>query len=236
MRVRAVPLVAAVILGLVAMTPAPTAAIGADSTGSAIFARALAASEDAASLTLKANLINASTSYVLDISVSKSGNGVGSIRHDGETIDLVRIGQTVYFKATPTFWTKIASARAAALFAGKWVSGPATSSTLKHVGGYFDVRSFLNQLFGKTGNRNLTERGTTTFMGRRVAILRSHNAAGGSTIYVGSHAPYYLYRIAKRGGSSHGSVTLFNYNKPVRPVKPRVSITLAKLASGSPKG
>ena len=192
MRVRTVPLVAAMILGLVGTTTTATAAIGADSSAPTIFARALAASEDTASLTLKANLINASTSYVLDISVSKSANGFGSVRHDGETIDLVRLGRTVYFKATPTFWTKIASARAAAVFAGRWVSGPATSSTLKHVGSYFDVRRFLNQLFGKTGNRNLTKGGTTTFMRRRVAILRSHNAAGGSTIYVGTHAPYYL--------------------------------------------
>ena len=75
MHVRAVPLVVAVVLGLVGTTTTATAAIGGDSRASAIFARALAASEDAASLTLKANLINASTSYVLDISVSKSGNG-----------------------------------------------------------------------------------------------------------------------------------------------------------------
>ena len=85
MRVRTVPLVAAMILGLVGTTTTATAAIGTDSSAPTIFARALAASEDAASLTLKANLINASTSYVLDISVSKSGNGFGSIRHDGET-------------------------------------------------------------------------------------------------------------------------------------------------------
>ncbi len=235
MRVRTVPLVAAVILGLVGTTTTAAVAIGAGSTGSAIFARALTASEDAASLTLKASLINATTSYVLDISISKSGNGFGFIKHDGGTIDLVRLGRTVYFKATRTFWMKNASASAAALFAGKWVSGPATASTLKHVGAYFDVRSILDQLFGKTEARHLAKIGTTTFMGRRVAILRNHKATGGSTIYVGTHAPYFLYRIMKKGGSSHGSVTLFNYDKPVRPAKPKGSITLLKLASGSGK-
>jgi hypothetical protein len=234
MRALNVSLVAATTLGLVGTTSA-TVASGASSTGSAIFARAVAASEGATSLTMKASLTKATTSYALDVSVSKSGNGLGSIRHDGQTVDLVRLGGTVYFKATRSFWAKNASTRLAALFAGKWVSGPATSTTMKSVGGYFDVRGFLKQFFGKTRPRHLTERGTTTFMGRRVTILRSRAATGDSTIFVGTSAPYFLYRIVKKGGSSRGSVTLFNYDKPVKPKKPKGAITLVKLASGSLK-
>lgn len=234
MRALTVFVAAGTILGLVGTTSA-TVASAANPTGTAIFARAVAASEGATSLTMKASLTKAATSYALDISVSKSGNGLGSIRHDGQTVDLVRLGGTVYFKATRMFWAKNASARVAALFAGKWVSGPATSATMKNVGGYFDVRSFLKRFFGKTRPRHLAERGTTTFMGRRVAILRSHAATGSSTIYVGASAPHFLYRIVKSGGSSHGSVTLFDYDKPVKPERPKGAITLVKLASGSGK-
>jgi hypothetical protein len=224
----AAPIACTVASLVVAVVGAPSGAASKPS-GDAILAQAITASESASSLTMTGSVTQPTTHITLDVTASSNGNGFGSVGLNGQTINLIRDGATVYFKASASFWTKNANAQAAALLGGKWVSTAATSSEGKTFSQFFNSHVLMQQFFGNKKAMGVTTSGTTEFDGHRVAVVVVRRGGSTATADIASGSPHYLYRAILSDGSKHGTITIEHYDQPVHPRAPAGAIDITKL-------
>src|SRR4051812_50161568 len=73
------------------------------------------------------------------------GKAIGTVDNGGETVELRRVGKTVYIKASPAFWSSAGGAKAGALFGDKYVKAPGSDQrgasilSLPHKGSFIDT-------------------------------------------------------------------------------------------------
>jgi len=115
-----------------------------------ILKRTKAAVGAATSVHATGNLPSSGAAITLDMQLASNGDAQGSLTNNGQSVQLVSTGGTVYLSADLSFWTAQAPAVAAQL-AGKWVAVPTGA---KSFGNVTDYTSFLGQL--------LTPQGTIT--------------------------------------------------------------------------
>jgi hypothetical protein len=139
----------------------------------------------------------------------------------------------VYFRGTAAFWTQQGSASAAKLFAGKWVSTAATTTSGKSLSGFLDSQSFMKQLFSSNLTKSqFANAGTAKVAGEPVIVISGHDSKDTSTgrLYVAKSGMPYILKISVTGKDGTGSLTFSNYNQPITPVPPTGAIDLDTLA------
>jgi len=156
--------------------------------------------------------------WVLTPSISQ-----GSFTTTKGSFQIVTSGSTVYMQADSAFWQSQGSGAAAALLAGKWVTGiPAADS--KDLVSSFNLKQLMGSL-GSSGT--FTNVGTSSVNGQQAVAIRSSD---GSTGYVAATGTPYLLKVVSPNNGAEGSVTLSEFGTAPVPTVPTGAVDLNTLA------
>ena len=75
----------------------------------------------AKSVHLSANVVDGKDRIKFNMKLASSGNATGTMTNNGDTVNLRRIGKTLYFKGDRGFWTNNVDPASAKTMAGKWI-------------------------------------------------------------------------------------------------------------------
>ena len=141
-------------------------------TPKAVVKNAISATEAALSVRISGAITQGKQTISLNVSAGTSGTGQGTIGIGTGTATVRLVGGIVYFMRTTAFWTQQGSASAAKLFAGKWVSTAASTSTGKSLEGFLDSQSFMKQLFSSNLSKSqFVNAGTAAVAGKPVIVI-----------------------------------------------------------------
>jgi hypothetical protein len=112
------------------------------------------AAKDAKSLKIEGGVIESDQTVELSLAYAENGTS-GYVTTQGYKIEIIQIGQVIYFKAPDAFWKAQAGANAAAVLAkvsGKWIKTSSTDSDFSDFSTFTDKDSFLDQLYEDTSD------------------------------------------------------------------------------------
>jgi hypothetical protein len=213
--------------GSTAASASPSTAAGgvADLAATEIFARTKAAFKAADTVRLKGSGASGTTKFAIDMRYSTAGNAVGTVSNAGQTIELRRIGQTVYVKADKAFWTKSAGAAVAELLGGKYLKAPLADPRVAQLGAFTDKNSFADEVLSPSSN--VTKGDSKSIRGIPAIGLVDKASSGSATLYVAtSGQPVPLQLAPTSGAGNEGSFDFLDYGKPVDVAVPPAAQTI----------
>ena len=155
----------------------------------------------------------------MDVTLT-NGGGEGTIIEDGNSLQVRSIGTSLYIKASAGFWKRYSSARAAAMFSGKWLKTP-QKGPFSALGTLTDKQTVLDQMLSNNGS--VTKGSLTRINGHAVVgLLDAHR---GGTLYVATQGKPYPIEIVG-SGTKGGRVVFDHFNVPVTISVPPHAITL----------
>ena len=166
------------------------------------------------------------SSIALNLKLVKDKGGAGHLAEGGLAFDIVRIGDTAYFKGSKKFWGNFTKSEALqGFFAGKWLRASATTGDLASFAPLTDIVKLTNQILASHGT---LEKGSTTTIDGHKAIAIVDKSDGG-TLYVATDGPAYPLELLPGSKSGTGKITFGEWNKAVALVTPSKSIDYKKL-------
>ena len=163
----------------------------------------------------------------LDMHLVGDDHASGEVTTGGLRLDVIRIGDTVYFRGSQAFYEKFAGSAAAALFKGKWLYASATKGPLASFAPLTDMQTFFHTLL--TSHGTLAKGAEATVAGQKAIAIE--DSSKGGTLYVattGKPLPVEIQSPKPKGGT----VTFTDWNKSVKIAAPAGAIDLSKLESG----
>src|SRR5919198_313921 len=109
----------------------------ADLTAKEILARAEEALGSAKSVHIKGDGFSEGEQFAIDMQYGTDA-ATGSLTINGQTIELLRVSDTVYFKGSAAFWRSIGGSSAAELLKGRYLKVPATSPDFAELASFTD--------------------------------------------------------------------------------------------------
>jgi hypothetical protein len=187
-------------------------------TAAQVVADAKAASMAAATVHISGVGTTSGQPLKLDLFLVAGKGGRGMLTVNGLTFQIVRVGNSAYFKGDSTFWRNFGGAAAAELLQGRWLEAPANAGRFSAFTPLTDIGKLFTALFAlKDSIRN---EGRTTLDGVSVVAIKDTTNAG--TLYVAASGTPYPVAIRQNGQGKlkfdawNGAVTLA---APKRPVK-----------------
>ena len=159
----------------------------------------------------------------LDLHLATAG-GSGTVASKGLAFRVTRIGRTVYFTGTKTFYEHFTNAAGVALLDGKWLRVPASERRFASFSALTNMRSLLGQVLQPAGS--VVKAGTRTLDGVRVIGLR--DASGRGTLYVAATGVPFPVEVVTTG--AHPAVVRFDHwNQQVTLQAPPAPVRLGQL-------
>jgi len=189
----------------------------ADLSPTEILAKATEALGQAGSVHVKGGGFTEGQQFGLDMKYGPDGAN-GSVTANGQTIELLRVGSTVYVKASEAFWRSTGQAAAAELLKGRYLKVPASTPNFAELSSLTDLRKNAKELLAPDGTVTKAERKTV----RGVDAIGLKSSKGG-TLYVAVRGePYPLEVIPGADGKSDetGSLEFLDYGVPVTVTAP----------------
>lgn len=228
-----VAILAAVAASVVAVPATASAARHHTTTsGAALVARSFAVSKSARSVRITGTLkeVGSGQSINIDSTVLHNGSGYGTVNVQGQTIKIVQVGPTNYFKAGKAFWAQVfgsANAIGVPLYASHWVKSAGVKTP---AAGFSDFVSMSALLGGFDFTAATWVRaGTTSFGGKRVYVVHGTQNGMTGTILIAASGPPYLAAIERPAGQ--GALIFTAWNRAVRVNPPKNPINY-----GTPTG
>ncbi len=219
------PLLALVALAIAGCGSSSSSGNGVSSKSpSEILAASKAAADSASSVHVVGTLASNGTPITLNLSLATGHGGRGQISEGSLSFELIVVGDTIYIKGSPAFYSHFGGTAAAQLFQGKWLKAPISSGELGSLAALTNVGKLLDQTL--TSHGTLAKGATTTVAGQAVIELRdtSHNGS----LFVATTGKPYPIEIIKHG-SETGHITFTNWNQPVSLSAPSDAIDLSQL-------
>lgn len=134
-------------------TPKPSSIAGL--SAAQILTKTQAAAKAANSVRVKGAMTDGTDKLGLDVRLATAGGG-GSITMGGDTISVMVIGKTAYFRMSDGFWRKQAKTKAEAnamigLIGGRWIKTSLTNKDLGELALFASKSQFFDGLFEETG-------------------------------------------------------------------------------------
>jgi hypothetical protein len=200
----------------------------------------LQTTEAARSFTAVGHVSLAGTTIGLHVTDAGNGNGSGTIVADGLAARFVKVGDTVYVRASDSFWRHAVGAKAAKKYDGKWIDASLTNSSLASAAEFLDARQFFHATsLTPTSSLVLKTTGKATVGGHPAVVVSGRAPTTGSggpsgTIryMVATTGKPYLLLVAGHlqaaGLSVSLSVTFSNLDQAIKVVAPSgaVAVTL----------
>jgi hypothetical protein len=183
-----------------------------------ILAKANDAFTRADSVHVKGGGFSEGQQFALDIRYGANG-AVGSLTSNGQTIELLRIGSTVYVKGSAAFWRSIGGNPAAELLKGRYLKVPASAPNFAEVASFTDLKKTSEQFLATDAEISKGSRKTIRGMD---AIGLNSRASGGGTLYVALRGEPYPLQVAPNNGKTDetGSLDFVDYGVPVKLAPP----------------
>src|SRR5579883_729189 len=140
---------AACIFALLATAPPAGAAgngISAKPAGQ-IIRQAISTTKSVKSLTLTGQLVSGGQNISLDVSLGQ-GRGSGTVSLGANTLDLVEVNNTLYFKGNAAFIQEFAgNTPGASALAGRWIAVPANNPQIAQLSQFVNASALFNGAF-----------------------------------------------------------------------------------------
>ncbi|HYM46448.1 MAG TPA: hypothetical protein VES65_09885 [Solirubrobacteraceae bacterium] len=189
-----------------------------------ILAAAKAAAESATAVHVAGTLSSGGSPITLNMDLAAGSGGRGQLSESSLAFELIVVGDTVYIKGSPAFYSHFGGAAAAQLFQGKWLKAPASTGELATLASLTNLGKIFDQALASSGT--LAKGATTTVDGQQVVELRDTTKNG--SLYVATTGKPYPVEIVKRGSES-GKITFSRWNQPVTLTAPSNAIDLSQL-------
>jgi hypothetical protein len=111
-----------------------------------VLAKSKAAAKDAKSFHTTAKMLDGKDHITVNLKMTSTGKAYGVIIVNGDKIAVRRLGKTLYFKGSRSFWKTSGGAQVADLMAGKWLM--VKQGTAKEMDEFFeltDTDAFLDE-------------------------------------------------------------------------------------------
>ena len=194
----------------------------ASKTATQVVADALTAAGAATSVHVAGSGTTGGSPLALDLFLVADKGGKGSISVSGLTFDIVRIGDTAYFKGDSAFWEHFGGKAVAQLLKGRWLKASATSGELASFTPLTDIAKLFASIL--TSSNTLVNQGETDLDGvKTVAILDTKK---GGTLYVAATGTPYPVALKKKGS---GDIAFTSWNEPVTLTAPADAVDASQL-------
>jgi hypothetical protein len=216
----------------------PSASASASGNGVAalpadeILKKATAALQSAGSVHIKGQGGSASERVEIDLRYS-DGDSTGSLGVNGKTIELRKLGQTVYLKGDRDFWMSTGGEAAAQLLTGKWLKTPLTDRRFSGLSELTDLDQAAEGILEPDGT--VTKGEEKTINGVPCVGLVSSGKDGG-TLWVAAQGEPYPVRIEPSASSGEqGALDFSGYGEKVTVEAPPADqvVDVSKLPSGN---
>ena len=226
MRRRAIPLLSTLlILAIAGCGSSSSSGTGvASKSTSEILAASKAAADSAGSVHVTGSLKSNGTPIALNLSLASGHGGRGQISQGNLSFNLIVIGNTIYIKGSPAFYSHFGGSAAAQLFQDKWLKAPVSGGELGSLAALTNFSQLLNQTLASQGT--LVKGPTSTVAGTPVVEL--HNTSNNGSLFIATTGKPYPIQIVKHG-SETGHVTFTDWNQPVSLSPPSGAIDLSQL-------
>jgi hypothetical protein len=223
---RAIPLLSALlILAISGCGSSSSSGNGvASKSTSEILAASKAAADSASSVHVAGSLNSNGTPITLDLSLASGHGGRGQISQGNLAFNLIVVGDTIYIKGSPAFYSHFGGSAAAQLFQGKWLKAPISGGELGSLAALTNFSQLLNQTLASQGT--LVKGPTSTVAGTPVVEL--HNTSNNGSLFIATTGKPYPIQIVKHG-SETGRITFTDWNQPVTLSPPSGAIDLSQL-------
>jgi hypothetical protein len=201
----------------------------ADLSAAEIAARAKDALRRADSVHIRGGGFTEGEQFALDMRYGRDG-AVGSLTSNGQTIEVLRVGSTVYLKGSAAYWRSIGGSPAAELLQGRYLKVPANTPSFAEVASFTDLEKTAEQFIATDADISKSDRKTIRGLD---AIGLNDPAIGGGTLYVALRGEPYPLQVAPNKGKTDetGSLDFFAYGAPVTLTSPPADqvVDLSKL-------
>jgi hypothetical protein len=228
--IRRSSLLLAPLLALVALTIAGCGSSSSSGNGisskspTEILAASKAAADSASSVHVAGTLASNGTPITLNLSLASGHGGRGQISEGSLSFELIVVGDTIYIKGSPAFYSHFGGAAAAQLFQGKWLKAPISGGELGSLAALTNFGKLLDQTLSSHGT--LVKGATSTVAGQPVIELRDTSRNG--SLFVATSGQPYPVEIVKHG-SETGHIAFSAWNQPVSLSAPAGAIDLSRL-------
>ena len=181
-----------------------------------ILAKARTAVDAADSVRLKGGGSSGSDSFEVDMRYGPDDKAYGTVGSGGQTIELRRVGQTVYLKADTAFWQSTGGPQAAKLLGGKFLKAPLTDARIKELADFTDKDAFVSEVLDPDGE--LTKGDTKQIDGKSAIglVSKTTSANDGGTLYIATEGePYPLQLVPDANSKDQGSLSFSEYGEKV---------------------
>ena len=161
--------------------------------------------------------------------VNGDGDGGGTFVQQGNTVNLLRVGPLLYFKAPLSFWAKNASAQQAQAYGGKWIELSSLDVRFQSFDQFLSAADLVAAVF-QGHPKPLTVGRPTTFNGHSVVIVKEVARTNGKTskgyMYIGASGKPWVYRILNDTPGEISNLVFSHYGKALAITVPPDAINL----------
>jgi hypothetical protein len=178
--------------------------------------KAIGAEANLGSVRIVGNVEQSTGDIILSIDVNGDGEGGGTFKQQGSTIQLKRIGTLLYFNAPTKFWAAHASAAQTKEYGGKWIEVSALNSEFTSFDQFLNAGDLVAAVFqGHTTPLVLSK--PTTYEGHKVLIVSDTIVYKGKKttgqMYIQDKGKPYVLKIVDRGPSENSTIYFSDYTK-----------------------
>lgn len=185
------------------------------------WADAMAATTGAKDLHVAGSITNRGQTLTLDLNMSRSGDGGGTIGLSGHVLHLVVNSGLVYIRADNSAWHYVSGGNTMSKYAGRWVMTPMSSgSPISNYADFANSSKFLANL--KPKGRLSKRPGTLRWEGHTAVVISDSTRA---ELYVSDTGKPYLLHLTGGTDVSHGSMDFEDYGSAPAPKVPKGAVS-----------
>ena len=186
----------------------------------AVVAKSQAAAKAADSVHVRGNVASQGQTVTIDMRLEKGVGGKGTVSVGNSPVEILRIGDAAYLKASKEFWTQVANPAVGAKLADKYVKGSTQDATFKSFLSFTDLGSMFDSIFD-TSSTGLQKVDGKTIGGVPTVGIKDPDPQNGGTLYVATKGqPYPLLIESDSGSADKGSVTFDEWNNSMQLTSP----------------
>ena len=212
-----------------AATPTPTTNGVEKLAAREILDKATAAAKTASGAHVKGTFSDSGEVITLDMRYVSGKGAVGTLKNNGQTVELMRIGSSAYLKGDKAFWTAVANAEVAKIVAGKYVKVPSTSKDFASFSEFTDLSSLISSL---KADGVLSKVAGKPVSGVATVGLKDDDPDNGGVLYIANVGQPYPMLLEPTKASTTGEGVAFDeWDKPTALTEPPAAqvVDLAKL-------
>jgi hypothetical protein len=194
----------------------------ASKSASEILAASRAAAESATSVHVAGKSAQGPLSLTLNLDLASDG-GRGQVSLLGLSFELIRVGNTLYAKGNPAFYTRLSATTGLHLPQGGWLKAPASGGKLAQLASFTDLGGELARLLSSSGP--VTKGAASTVNGQQAIELKESAKLFSGSLFIATSGKPYPIQLVKRGRET-GQTTFSGWNVPVSLTAPANAIAI----------